>query len=369
MSLENTSAAPPSAARKIRVVAVLLVGLVLASLVAVAEVLARRLVTLPLERPAPQLRYDSHPSRLFTPRPNQRAYSFGGSVTVGLDGLRQHSAGPSDTTETATVIALGDSFTFGMGVDDSATFPARLEQALRARGAAVRVVNAGVISYQINQELDLLQETLREVHADVVVHGLYWNDYLVNDSIQKPALRVLTDNGLFVWDDAETAMDKVGIASRVARRSALLFVARRAAATMRAAVSGARAGEMEYDRVEGLLESGVVDTAGFARIPKFYAELQELAAERGFALYVVIMPVEVIVRGTDLSRHPYPRLARAMLDSLGIPYLDAHALWESRGLGAELFLPYNKHPNADGYAMLGEATGSWLAKRPEWPRE
>jgi lysophospholipase L1-like esterase len=368
MSLENPSAQPASAARKIRVLAVLLVAVVMAGLVLLAEVGARRLVTLPLERPAPQLRYDAHPSRLFTPRPNQRAYSFGGTVTIGPDGLRRHPAGPSDSSRSTTVIALGDSFTFGMGVDDSATFPAQLEAALRRRAAPARVINAGVISYQVNQELDLLQETLRADSADVVVHGLYWNDYLVNDPAQTPALRVLTDDGLFVWDDAETATDEVGVLTRMARRSSLLFVARRAAATLRAVLGGSRAGEMEYDRVERLLESGVVDTAGFARIPKFYAELQQAAAERGFALFVVIMPVEVIVRGSAPSDHPYPRYARAMLDSLGIPYLDAHRLWEERAVGAELFLPYNKHPNADGYALLGEAAAAWLVERAEWPR-
>lgn len=346
-----------------------MVVLAIVALVLLAEIGARGFVTLPLERPAPQVRYDAHPTRLFTPRPSQRAYSFEGAVTIGSDGLRRHPLGPSDSIRAATVIALGDSFTFGMGVDDSATFPARLERAMQARGASVRVVNAGVISYHVNQELDLLRETLRDATADVVVHGLYWNDYLVNDANQKPARRVLTDDGLFVWDDAEAAIEEVGVLTRLARRSSLLFVARRAVATVLAAVGGARAGEMEYDRVERLLESGVLDTAGFARIPLFYADLQQLAAERGFALYVVIMPVEVVVRGIAPSDHPYPRHARAMLDSLGIPYFDAHRLWEARDAGAELFLPYNKHLNADGYALLGDAVAAWLTNRTEWLRQ
>ena len=44
-----------------------------------------------------------------------------------------------------TIVALGDSLTAGHGlVGIDATFPARLEQALVARGLDVRVINAGV---------------------------------------------------------------------------------------------------------------------------------------------------------------------------------------------------------------------------------
>jgi acyl-CoA thioesterase I len=42
------------------------------------------------------------------------------------------------------VVALGDSLTAGYGLAAAAAFPTRLEQALRARGAEVTIVNAGV---------------------------------------------------------------------------------------------------------------------------------------------------------------------------------------------------------------------------------
>jgi len=42
------------------------------------------------------------------------------------------------------LVALGDSLTAGLGLPGDATFTARLEQALRAKGLAVEVANAGV---------------------------------------------------------------------------------------------------------------------------------------------------------------------------------------------------------------------------------
>jgi acyl-CoA thioesterase I len=44
----------------------------------------------------------------------------------------------------ATVVALGASNTFGKGVARSQAYPAQLEAILRAKGANVRVVNAGI---------------------------------------------------------------------------------------------------------------------------------------------------------------------------------------------------------------------------------
>jgi acyl-CoA thioesterase I len=46
--------------------------------------------------------------------------------------------------ETTTILALGDSLTAGLGVEQSQAFPARLEAALRAKGHDVTIINAGV---------------------------------------------------------------------------------------------------------------------------------------------------------------------------------------------------------------------------------
>jgi len=53
-------------------------------------------------------------------------------------------AWPVAATEPIRIVALGDSLTAGTGLPHSAAFPARLEAALRARGHAVEIINAGV---------------------------------------------------------------------------------------------------------------------------------------------------------------------------------------------------------------------------------
>jgi acyl-CoA thioesterase I len=46
--------------------------------------------------------------------------------------------------ETFTILALGDSLTAGLGLEQNQAFPAKLEAALRAKGRDVTIINAGV---------------------------------------------------------------------------------------------------------------------------------------------------------------------------------------------------------------------------------
>jgi acyl-CoA thioesterase I len=50
----------------------------------------------------------------------------------------------SVSADAATIVALGASNTFGKGVARNQAYPAQLEAILRAKGANVRVVNAGI---------------------------------------------------------------------------------------------------------------------------------------------------------------------------------------------------------------------------------
>ena len=50
----------------------------------------------------------------------------------------------SASAHAATIVALGASNTYGKGVARNQAYPAQLEAILRAKGANVRVVNAGI---------------------------------------------------------------------------------------------------------------------------------------------------------------------------------------------------------------------------------
>src|SRR5690606_20567723 len=77
----------------------------------------------PMERRLPEVKYVDHPVRWYTLRPDQRGYTYGAPFQVDEQGFRRN--GQVDCAGSSRkVIALGDSFTFGMGVADSETWPA-----------------------------------------------------------------------------------------------------------------------------------------------------------------------------------------------------------------------------------------------------
>jgi acyl-CoA thioesterase-1 len=61
-------------------------------------------------------------------------------VWLGASGLHANEAASREPV----IVAFGDSLTAGLGLAESEAFPAQLEQALRARGQDVKIVNAGV---------------------------------------------------------------------------------------------------------------------------------------------------------------------------------------------------------------------------------
>lgn len=99
-------------------------------------------------------------------------------------GLRGAEPGPKAPDE-QRVLMLGDSYVWGMGVEDGATFPARIEQQLRATGRKVTVGNAGMYGTSPREWGYTLDRYRPTFQPDCVVATMYvGNDVL--DLMQEP---------------------------------------------------------------------------------------------------------------------------------------------------------------------------------------
>src|SRR5690606_40298619 len=106
-------------------------------------------------------------------------------VTTGAHGERAPGWDAARAAAGVRVLALGDSCTFGRGVPDEATWPARLEARLRAAGRDAAVFNAGVEGYDTAQELEVLRRRAPLVRPTAVVVA-----WLANDAHGRPPLEV-----------------------------------------------------------------------------------------------------------------------------------------------------------------------------------
>ncbi|MEE3327479.1 MAG: hypothetical protein VX252_09100 [Myxococcota bacterium] len=101
-------------------------------------------------------------------------------VIVRTDGEgRRTGSQPSKETsmeDPFRILILGDSFTFGSGVEGEAAFPSVLEEVFRGRGSDVEVLNGGVPGYSFDHYLILLRNRMPEPVPDLVVIAACEND-------------------------------------------------------------------------------------------------------------------------------------------------------------------------------------------------
>jgi hypothetical protein len=105
-------------------------------------------------------------------------------VRINALGLRGAEIPRQKQSATKRVLVFGDSYVFGLGVDEENLFTTHLERLLNARFAApgirVEVVNLGVLGYSTDQELILLDELGLGLGPDLVILVVCDNDFRGN---------------------------------------------------------------------------------------------------------------------------------------------------------------------------------------------
>ena len=112
------------------------------------------------------------------------------ALVVAALALAVPLAGPAAGADRPVrIVALGDSLTAGLGLPASAAFPARLEQALNAKGMAVEITNAGVSGDTASAALARLDWSVPE-GTDAVIVELGANDTLrgIDPKVTREAL-------------------------------------------------------------------------------------------------------------------------------------------------------------------------------------
>lgn len=167
----------PATGRRLRWLAVIALQAVLA--LVLAEIALRLL------RPAPRgysplYRFDAELG--YTVAENLDLDYQGGDYEVHIStderGARRHPpAGGQSTAAPVTVLVLGDSYTFGIGVDDDQTWPYHLELLLaEALPGGARVVNLGVPGYGLTQMRLLAERHLERLNPRLLVVMMCSND-------------------------------------------------------------------------------------------------------------------------------------------------------------------------------------------------
>ena len=249
--------------------------------------------------------------------------------------------------ETRRVVLLGDSYAFGLGVDQSQTLAAQLESRLQASCRSVAVLNLGVPGYHTGQELALAERVGFDLDPDLMVLLFYANDETTEAFQYDPATRVLYGDALPVpyW-----------LKGPLARSAAYRWLARAKVGRMRTRGDLTAMGDRHWPVTRSRLES-----------------LFQACANRGVPVVLANVPMllssETLQRSDWTGHQNYERVAH-LAEMHEIPWVDLRSvlLAEKQSPDDPFFerivisvdSPRDHHLNSTGYSLVADAIAETL---------
>ena len=283
----------------------------------------------------------------------------GRTVSLNRAGFRGAGAGEGAPGR-RRVLLLGDSLTFGTGVEDSETFAAQLARL----APAIEPLNLGVSGYGTDQELLLLErEGLPMAPAVVVVDVCVGNDILDNalpvyvyDGVTPKPYFTVEGRALRLHDEHVRLHGMALLARRLRERSlafdALLSLA---GGTQRAPLDHDD-GEHWGPRARLVLEHW---PEAVELTQRLLARVDEVCAARGVRLLVLLHPNRRSYLGDPSVTEPFLAAAQRLRPATGV--IELRSTYLEQGLAWKDFtLDKLGHLNPRGHRLVAEVLAKEL---------
>jgi lysophospholipase L1-like esterase len=300
-------------------------------------------------------------------KPSFRGIHYQKEVTINSRGMRDAEHERARPPGVQRILVLGDSWTFGVGVELESTWPRRLEEVLERDGHAVDVMNAGVPGDGTYEEA-IRYARLRDLEHDLVLVGFYpVND--VHEDYQRYARH------RWLHDLHPALLDLYKFPERHLYLSHWIKTLRkdrkeRAKLAHHAEVQAAegpaprRFARLEEDWTALYSESD----AGWRTVVSSLADIGRIARESGARGVVVLLPdLQDLERYTNDLHPGFVDVLRLAVAAAGLELIDLaedfrpHAGEESEiGLGGG---PRPTHPNGRGYRIIASSVARELVLR------
>jgi lysophospholipase L1-like esterase len=257
-------------------------------------------------------------------RPGAEAYLMGVDVSINSDGLRDNEY-PVERTNKYRIAVLGDSLTFGWGVEKELTYEVQLEEML-SESRPTEMINFGHGNYNTVQQLNLFKEKGLKYNPDKVV--LFW---FINDAEVTPV------RSKWLW---------------VSRLRSVTFLWSR----VRGLLSRGSSGQTFESFYSDLYED---DQPGFIAMKEAFLELRGITEELSIELKVVMIP-----ELHNLVEYPFAAeydKVSSFLESNDVAVLDLTESFAGYENPAELWVAMDDaHPNALAHRMIAEYSVGFL---------
>lgn len=268
-------------------------------------------------------------------------------MNVNAHGFRGPEVSREKPAGVFRIACLGDSHTFGNGVEDDETWPAHLQRRLAASAPRrrIEVLNCGVNGYDTVQEEHWLREGVLAFEPDLVLLQFYVND---------AALRAPDGSQQKVRD---FVLDLTG-----PRREDWVKDLRERSRFVDLVFDGMyrRRGLKVYSELRSrpYREEG----AGWLTVRDSLLRIRDLLAEREIDFGFVLYPFLVRRDGEMTSREAFRIVSRFATEN-GIATLDAEPAFDGLDLDGLRISMYDYHGNARAHELFAGAVADWLEAR------
>jgi hypothetical protein len=264
-------------------------------------------------------------------------------IEINSKGLRDREHTYDKPAGMFRILFLGDSFVFGSG---GVEYGRRFTELLESWAPQVEVINAGVPGYSPDQEFLFLQSEGYRYQPDLVVVGLFRNDFSeafqpFNASIHRPKGRLEYEGG-----ELRFHAPAFGVLFRAVQSSYVL-----ALTDQRLALSSRFGRRLQF----GPLPDRTTRQEALRRL---LLAMGEFSRQRGAAFAAVHFPMK-----SETERHPVQHVLDAVAAHDGLPVLDVHGAIERPDESASPFFERDVHLNERGHARVAELLVQFLTSR------
>ncbi|MBI5845494.1 MAG: hypothetical protein HZB23_12595 [Deltaproteobacteria bacterium] len=296
-------------------------------------------------RPSPLLGYELIPGLSY--RASARY-----DVEINSHGLRDRERTWKKPEGVRRLVCLGDSFTFGMGLDIEDTYVRRLEGLLTGSGIPVDVVNGGVIGYNIYQSLTWFKETGIRYEPDLVIYFFFMDD--AEGCTEPNCIKNYYENAMS-GKDRDYRPSSTGLPFNSHLVNFIVNVYAQFSARLRyLTVDWVHTVEGRKEHFDRLNRSFLTESFRVAAFSDNLMELDQAVNAKGAKFLVVLVPDAAQLNNPPMQNTN--RVLEGLCRDAKIAYLDLTAVFEKEPDVSSLYLfPVDAHTSAKGDALAAQA--------------
>jgi lysophospholipase L1-like esterase len=241
-------------------------------------------------------------------------------------------------------MVIGDSFTFGKGVNLEETYAKQLERLLRDANFSCEVMNCGVIGYVMWQNLEVLKRKALSYQPDLVILGVFLND--IGRSI--PPYKDPSD-----WKGSNPFEKRTpGVTDRFYTLNSLKNWIEERKKSIKPEGKTSTWYKIMYGKMETRVYSEFVDAMN---------EFVYTAKSAGSKVLVVMIPDAAQLH--DRDRQSINRFVSDTCRRIGVPFVDTTPRFEQVEDPRPLYLfPLDPHTSPEGHRLIAETIAEQIEK-------